>query len=174
MNNKSWLISLLIPIVLFTCAAPRSSTTQNKPSENNDPVKKSAGLSCKILAPCNSKATNGYVDAVLILENTGEHPVRVCTLYAERQHTSFGRGWAEVEINPGWWKSDSPSPDEFAKHTVTINPGFSLGLPFKVTYANGNPLKFSAAYEIDERFAKQYNTWSGRVEAEPITVNVVP
>ena len=173
MNNKSLLV-LLIPIVLFTCASPRTSTTQNKTIETNDPGKQSAGLSCRILAPCNSKATNGYVDAVLILENTGEHSVRVCTIYAERQHMSFGRGWAEVEINPGWWKSDSPSPDEFARHIATINPGFSLGLPFKVTYANGNPPKVSAAYEINERFAKQYNTWSGRVEAEPIEVNVVP
>lgn len=174
MKNKCCLISLLVTILLAACAAPQTSTTQGKPNEKNDPGKKSGGLSCKIVAPCDSKVTNGYLDAVLILENTGEHPVRVCTLYAERQQMSFGRGWAEVEINPGWWKSDSPPPDDFARHTVTINPGFSLSLPFKVTYANGNPLKFSAVYEINERFAKQYNTWSGRVEAEPITVNVVP
>ena len=109
------------------------------------------------------------MEAELVLTNEGDKPLRVCTLFG-----SFPAGPTKYEFRAGWFKSDRPTPEQFEKRIVTLQPGKSVSLPFTLGDVDRtkDAYTISAAYEVEEEFAKAHDAWKGRVEAKPVTVPV--
>jgi hypothetical protein len=102
----------------------------------------------------------------------GNKPLRLCTLCGH-----FGGGNAasrEETFGPDIWKSDRPTPEQSAKHMVTLQPGESVSLPTMwrgIVGING-ALEIRLAYQVGPEFAKKHHTWEGLVEARPVVFAV--
>ena len=145
-----------------------SSSAGLKPPDNDKE------LSCYVSLPSEIRSVEGYFDANLVITNTSDHLVRICTLT---------QGWRSVRkahyveiVRPDLWKSDRPGPEEFPKKIVNIAPGKSVSIPLKIRYCDqfvrGKPLTISAGYETGAAFARMYGTWSGSIRSKPVTVTV--
>lgn len=134
------------------------------------PQQQQPALSGKIAAPDKLRFVNGSAEAKLVLMNTSQETVRVYTLYQEWRVT--GGDKFTVLLSPDHWKSDAPPLEEVARHYVNLKPSEQVSLPFHVIETNTETLSISAEYKIDREFARKYETWSGTVKADPITVRV--
>lgn len=132
-------------------------------------------LACEVSTPSEVRVVDGWIEASLVIRNVSEKPIRICTLSSGSRH--IWKGNYKQVFNPGWWKSNRPKPESFADQIVTLNPDDTFTFPIKIHYDaeffRGQPLTISSGYSTDEGFAKQYDTWSGSIEAKPVTVRVV-
>jgi RNA polymerase sigma-70 factor (ECF subfamily) len=131
-----------------------------------------AGLSAHIEVKTLTRGAATEIKAALVLTNTTRRPVRLCTLVGGDRSSSDA--WHEENMRPDSWKSDSPSPEQSARHVVTLPPGKSISLPFAARFPDRGQKAFTirAAYEVGEDFARRLDTWVGRVEAPPVRVTV--
>lgn len=166
------LIMLMLAVVL---AGTTSSAFRPTHPQADTSKEKAAELSCKVSIPSEVHVVDGYIDANLVIKNTSEHPVKICTL-TQGWRSIWKSNYDEV-FRPDRWKSDSPRPDEFLKHIVSIEPEKNISLPFKVMYnaefITGHPLTITAGYETGEEFARRYGIWFGSIRAKPVTVTVI-
>jgi len=134
-------------------------------------------LACEISIPSEVYVNDGWIEGNFVVRNVSEHPVRICTFCSSSR--SVWKGNYQEIFHPDWWKSDPPSPEMFVENILTLNPNDTFTFPFKVNYAysakfwRGRPLTISSGYSTGKEFAKKYDTWSGKIEAKPVTVNVV-
>ena len=170
---KSVLPFLLLSLLLFQGGHRSLAVTSSsaRPSQ----TEKNKELSCELSLRSEVHAVDGYFDANLLMTNISDHLVRICTLTQEWR--TVGRTDYRVVLRPDFWKSDSPRPQEFPRHIVSIEPGQSISLPLKFRYYDElqrlRPLTISVGYETLPAFANRYGTWAGSVQSKPVTVNVV-
>ena len=163
------LSACLLSQAAYASLSEISSPGQNKASETDKE------LSCELSLPREVHAINGYIDASLVIRNTSDHSVKICTL--TQGWRSVGKTDYTEILRPDVWKSDRPPPSEFPKHIVTIEAGKSISIPLKIRYyediLRGQPLTISVGYETESAFAKQYGTWVGSIRSQPVTVDVI-
>ena len=135
------------------------------------------GLSAKIVVTSKPLVRIEDVQAELLLTNESDKPLRICTLCGGLR--SAWEGNYQETFCPDFFKSDRPTAEQSAGRVVTLQPGKSASLPISpINTYGGNPrevdgkLKVVAAYEVGDEFAKKFDTWAGRVEAEPVVIAV--
>jgi RNA polymerase sigma factor (sigma-70 family) len=152
------------------------SESSNVPAAVQSEVKQAptakAQLSAKTVIRSKTPLEGEKLEAELVLTNDGDAPLRLCTLVS--QFDSRGAGRAEVTCQPDSWKSDSPSPDQSARHLVTLKPGERVAIPINLGGVRGVKGKFTltTVYAVGKKFSQQHETWSGTVTAEPVVVPV--
>lgn len=130
------------------------------------------GLSARIEVKTKLPIAGQSVKAELVLTNETDQPLRLCTLVNGPRSGDADGTFYKTTLMPDVWKSDSPSPEMSAKNIVTILPGKSVAIPFSTGIIRNpkSPLTIHAGYAVGDQFAKQHNTWSGEVQAKPVTV----
>jgi RNA polymerase sigma factor (sigma-70 family) len=130
-------------------------------------------LSARIDAPAEIATTAAELTGKLVLTNDGELPIRVCTLTpgTDGLGGAFGQ-----HFRPDWWKSDRPPLAASAKHVVTLAPGTSVSLPFRITrvhYKDRDSFTITGFYAVENKgFAAALKLWMGKAVAQPKTVKV--
>jgi hypothetical protein len=136
---------------------------------------KAQDLACEISVSSDVRAVNKFFDARMIVRNISQKPIRVSTLSPGSRHVWEGN--YQLIHNPDMWATNRPKPEIFAAKILTLYPGDTFSYPIEIGYEEKffleRSLTISAGYTIPEDFALQYNTWSGYVKAEPVTVNVI-
>lgn len=166
--------TVTVAYVLATGGRAAGEEGAEKPGARADekPKKEVNGLSAKIVVTSKPLVRSEEIRAELVLTNEGEKPLRLCTLCGGLR--SVWAGNYQETFQPDFFKTP-PRPGESASHVVTLQPGKSVSLSFS---PGGDPndvdekLKIAAAYEVGEEFAKKFDTWVGRVEAEPVVIAV--
>src|SRR5262249_34865631 len=114
------------------------------------------------------------IPAELILTNQSGKPIRLGTFVNGLPSDGLTDKSYKTDLGPDHFFKDSPSPETIKKHIVTLAPGKSVVLPFTVPVpatARGT-FTVHAAYSTEPKFGRKYNIWSGRVEAEPVSLKV--
>jgi RNA polymerase sigma factor (sigma-70 family) len=139
-------------------------------------VKKPAprtSLSARIDAPAEIAATAAELTGKLVLTNDGDVPVRVCTLTPGND--GLGGAFGQ-HFRPDWWKSDRPPLATSAKHVVTLAPGKSVSLPFRIArvhYKDRDSFTITGFYAVENKgVADALKLWVGKAVAQPKTVKV--
>lgn len=130
-------------------------------------------LIARIDAPAEVAATAPAFTGQLVLTNDGDLPLRVCTLTPVNDGLG---GFFGQHFRPDWWKSDRPPLATSAKHVVTLAPGKSVALPFRiarVAYKDRDSFTVTAFYAVENKdFAAKLELWKGKAVAKPMTVKV--
>jgi hypothetical protein len=177
LNKVTTSMAMVLLAVLGTVAVTYVLATGGRAAADEKPKKDVNGLSAKIVVTSKQPVQIEEIKAELVLTNEGEKPLRLCTLCGEWR--SVGAGDYKETFKPDFFKSCPPRADESASHVVTLQPGKSVSLSISpINTYGGNPhevdgkLKIAAGYEVGEEFAKKFDTWVGRVEAEPVVISV--
>ena len=159
MKPSSIILVLSFSLAVFGCTNPVSFSS---------PPGQQSGLSCSIAIPKSSTPKNGQLEAKLVLTNTAQVPIRVCTLCMGWRSTATGL--FHIQLDPANWKSAHPTLEQSAKEISTIQPGNSISIPFVILLTQDARLRVTAGYGVGEDFAHKLNVWSGYVTAEPVIV----
>lgn len=133
------------------------------------PPSKQNGLSCKIEIPESARIQNDELDAEFVLKNTSKQPIRVDTLCMGWRGTDQQQRLFTIELDPEHWKSAQPMLGQ-KKDLVTLQPGESVSIPFKIFLQGSNPVRVIASYVISKKFADKYNLWEGEISAQPLII----
>jgi hypothetical protein len=128
---------------------------------------KSDGLTLQILVPSLDVKPDGMLPAFLILSNGSPQAIR----YTALGNPLRGSGGDRFDIAwmPGWYFSDAPDTESLVQSVQALQPGNSIRLPFEMIVGTNKTLHVTASYD-SELNAKRLGLWSGRIEAEPMTI----
>jgi len=129
---------------------------------------KSDGLTLQISVPSLDIKPDGTLSAFLILSNGGPQTIRYTTLGSPLRGSGPGDRF-DVAWMPGWYFSDAPDTETLVQSVQALQPGKSISLPFEMIVGTNKTLHVTASYD-SELDAKRLGLWSGRVEAEPMTI----
>ena len=161
---------------LFCCLLLLLFVSHNSQSQEPERAK-AQDLISEISIPSQVHVVDGRIEGQLILKNVTDRPLRICTLVSGSRHIWSGN--YSQTFSPDWWNSNRPKPEKFFAGIVVLYPNDTFTLPIKIPYEynaeffRGLPLTVSAGYSVGKDFAKQYDTWEGSTNAEPVTVTVL-
>ncbi|HMO79992.1 MAG TPA: hypothetical protein PKD24_04305 [Pyrinomonadaceae bacterium] len=161
------LLALITYSPMFVTSA-KSNANQTSETEK---------LICEISLPSKVNVVGGWINGSLIIKNVSEESIRISALYSGSRHV--WKGNYKENFSPDWWKTNMPEPEKFAEKIVTLSSNETFTIPFKIHYEynaeffRGQPLTISSGYRISQKFAEQYDTWTGSIEAKPVTVDAI-
>lgn len=174
MKNKAFLITSIFCIFIVVISSTNSFLLQISKSKQVEDIEK---LTCEISIPTKVRVLKGWINAKLIIKNVSNEPIKVCALYSGAPQ--IWRGHYEETFRPDFWRSDRPRPTKFVEKIMSLAPDEEFIIPLRINYENhleffrGHPLTITAGYSIGNEFAEQYRTWTGRIQAKPVTIDVI-
>jgi hypothetical protein len=148
-----------ISLVLL-CAAVGGLALKTRNTLPPDPPAEDHGLSCKLSLPANPPDRYHQIHCALVVTNVSKGPITLCTMNGR-----MGDHIKE-EITPEVFKSLGPSPGQLRASRKILQPGESVELPFLLFYAGKDEtFKLTVSYRVSEKFAKEYEVWSGAISA---------